>query len=179
MRYDDYDANGLRVALDLASLGSGGFDVAAFLERQAGMLLDHDYPVTLADLGAPDARRLERLARRFGLLFALHGDREFLDELAALLADQDCRPVLTRHDGTPHLHFTEEGSDPVRWLGAIAAASLTLHVCRHGRARLRECAAEGCRVWYADTSRNRSRRYCSNACASRTTVAAYRARQAT
>lgn len=179
MRYDDYDANGVRVALDLVSLGSGGFDVAEFLERQAWLLSDHEYPVTLAELGAPDARRLERLARRFGLLFALHGDREFLDELAALLADQDCRPVLTRHDGTPHLHFSEEGSDPVRWLGAIAAAALTLHVCRHGRVRLRECAADGCLVWYADMSRNRSRRYCSNACASRTTVAAYRARQLT
>ena len=30
-----------------------------------------------------------------------------------------------------------------------------------------------------DTSRNASRRYCSNTCASRSTVAAYRARKAT
>ena len=179
MRYDDYDANSLGVALDLASMGSGGFGVAEFLDRQSMMLTDHGYPITLEELGAPDARRLERLARRFGLLLELKGERDFLDELAAVLAEQDCRPVLTRHDGTPHLHYAEDGSDPIRWLGAIAAAALTLHVCRHGRVRLRQCAADGCRNWYADTSRNRSRRYCSNACASRTTVAAFRARQAT
>ncbi|MCI0688166.1 MAG: CGNR zinc finger domain-containing protein [Sporichthyaceae bacterium] len=176
MRYDDYD-DSLGVALDLASLGGGGIDISGFLDRQTMMLGDHGHPVTLAELGAPDARRFERLGRRFHLLFELVGEREFLDELAAVLADQDCRPILTRHDGTPHLHYAQDGGDPVRWAGAIAAACLALHVCRHGRARLRQCAADGCRIWYADTSRNRSRRYCSNACASRTTVAAFRARQ--
>ena len=37
----------------------------------------------------------------------------------------------------------------------------------------------GRRGVYIDTSRNASRRYCSNTCASRSTVAAYRARQKT
>jgi CGNR zinc finger len=45
------------------------------------------------------------------------------------------------------------------------------------RSRLRRCAAAGCGRWLVDTSRNQSRRYCEHACASRTTVAAYRARQ--
>ena len=43
--------------------------------------------------------------------------------------------------------------------------------------RIGICSAEGCANVYVDTSRNASRRYCSNTCASRSTVAAYRARQ--
>ena len=46
-----------------------------------------------------------------------------------------------------------------------------------GWQRLGVCSAEGCDDVYVDTSRNASRRYCSNTCASRSTVAAYRARQ--
>ena len=48
------------------------------------------------------------------------------------------------------------------------------------RAQRRTCpstAARDCGRWLADTSRNQSRRYCEHACASRTTVAAYRARR--
>lgn len=47
-----------------------------------------------------------------------------------------------------------------------------------GLAGLGRCAASGCGRWQADGSRNGSRRYCSPACAGRTTVAAYRARNA-
>jgi predicted RNA-binding Zn ribbon-like protein len=42
------------------------------------------------------------------------------------------------------------------------------------RAQRRPAAAAG----WPDTSRNQSRRYCEHACASRTTVAAHRARKA-
>jgi predicted RNA-binding Zn ribbon-like protein len=52
-------------------------------------------------------------------------------------------------------------------------------VVQHGWQRLGVCAAEGCDDVYVDTSRNASRRYCSNTCASRSTVAAYRARRRT
>lgn len=43
---------------------------------------------------------------------------------------------------------------------------------------LGRCAAAGCENYFVDQSRNRTRRFYSNACASRTTVAAYRARSA-
>ncbi|WP_406158461.1 CGNR zinc finger domain-containing protein [Streptomyces canus] len=43
---------------------------------------------------------------------------------------------------------------------------------------LGRCAAAGCEDYFVDQSRNRTRRFCSHACASRTTVAAYRARAA-
>ena len=42
--------------------------------------------------------------------------------------------------------------------------------------RLSVCADERCDGLVLDLSRNRSRRYCSTACANRNAVAAYRAR---
>jgi predicted RNA-binding Zn ribbon-like protein len=74
------------------------------------------------------------------------------------------------------LHYAQDGAPLAEWLPAMAVSGLVLYVCRHGRSRLRRCAAAGCGRWLADTSRNQSRRYCEHACASRTTVAAYRAR---
>ena len=43
--------------------------------------------------------------------------------------------------------------------------------------RLGLCEAPPCRNAYLDTSTNRSRRYCSDRCATRANVAAYRARK--
>jgi predicted RNA-binding Zn ribbon-like protein len=84
------------------------------------------------------------------------------------------------HDGAaaPHLHYARDGAPLPAWTAAMAVSGLALYICRHGRTRLRRCAASGCSRWYADESKNASRRYCSPACASRTTVAAYRARNA-
>jgi predicted RNA-binding Zn ribbon-like protein len=48
---------------------------------------------------------------------------------------------------------------------------------RHGPARLRRCAASPCEEAFIDTSRNHSRRYCSQRCANRHNVAAFRRRR--
>ncbi len=47
----------------------------------------------------------------------------------------------------------------------------------HGLERMRACAAEPCRDVFVDTSRNRSRRFCSERCANRYNTAAFRERQ--
>jgi predicted RNA-binding Zn ribbon-like protein len=173
--FDDYDLNPLQLALDLASLGSGALGAAEFLAIQSLMCTDHGYAVP-----APEDAVTSALA---GLGAALHGvlaepdEPAFLDGLARLLDQQDCRPQLTRHDGTPHLHWARDGAPLPAWMGTMAVSGLVRYVCREGRSRLRRCAAAGCGRWFADTSRNSSRRYCSPACASRTTVAAHRARQ--
>ena len=57
----------------------------------------------------------------------------------------------------PLLRHAAEASDPAATIG--------------------RCQARGCARLFVDQSRNRSRRFCGNTCASRTTVAAYRARQ--
>lgn len=175
MSYDDYDLNPLRLALDLASLGGGALSFAQLIERQQLMLTDHGY--------RPDqAPRLEsaltRLGGQLAAVLSQPDDDGFFGQLAALLEAQDCRPQLTRHDGIPHLHYARDGAPLDRWLATMAVSGLVLYACRHGRSRLRRCAAAGCGRWLADTSRNQSRRYCTHACATRTTVAAHRARKA-
>lgn len=173
MSYADYDLNPLYLALDLASLGDGTLGLPQLLDRQERMFTDHGY------LAATDAALDVRMRSLGGQLAAALGEKseeDFLDALAALLQAQPCQPYLTRHDGIPHLHYARDGAPLAEWLPAMAVSGLVLYVCRHGRSRLRRCAAAGCGRWLADTSRNQSRRYCKHACASRTTVAAYRAR---
>jgi predicted RNA-binding Zn ribbon-like protein len=121
--------------------------------------------------------RLGRLGRELAAVLDTIADADFIAALAALLDRQDCRPQLTMHDGVaPHLHYARDGAPLPTWIAAMAVSGLALYVCRYGRSRLRRCAAVGCGRWHADESKNSSRRYCSPACASRTTVAAYRAR---
>src|SRR5580692_301993 len=85
---------------------------------------------------------------------------------------------LTDHDGGRHLHFAADGEDPVAWLASSCAAALAHVICGDPdlTAKIGRCAAAGCPNFYVDASRNRSRRFCSGTCASRTTVAAHRAR---
>lgn len=175
MSYVDYDTNTVRLALDLASLGEATLSMAEFTAAQEPMFTDHGYPpsvVTAADIAA-----LTGLGRALASVLAEPGEDTFIDRLAVLLDAQDCRPTLTRHDGVPHLHFARDGAPLPQWMGGLAVSGLVRYVCQSGRSRLRRCVAVGCGRWYADTSRNSSRRYCSHACASRTTVAAHRARQ--
>ena len=174
MSYDDYDTNVLQLALDLASLGEAKLSLPEFAAAQQLMFTDHGYPPPVI---AADAAALASLGRGIASVLAEPGEDAFVDRLAELLDAQDCRPHLTRHDGVPHLHFAPPGAPLPRWMGSLAVSGLVRYVCQSGRSRLRRCAASGCGRWYADTSRNSSRRYCSHACASRTTVAAHRARR--
>jgi predicted RNA-binding Zn ribbon-like protein len=173
VNFADYDLNPLNLALDLASVGEGAMSFGELLQAQAMMFTDHGYPPR----GGGSEEALIELGGRIAALLRRESEDDFLDALAALLDAQDCRPYLTRHDGRPHLHYALDDAPPAEWMSAMAVSGLVLYVCRSGRERLRRCAAAGCGRWFADTSRNRSRRYCRNACASRTTVAAYRARQ--
>ena len=54
---------------------------------------------------------------------------------------------------------------------------LTMAFLDLGPERFGTCASEGCSGVFIDTSRNRSRRYCSDRCATRENVAALRSRR--
>ncbi|MFD8703673.1 CGNR zinc finger domain-containing protein [Kitasatospora sp. NPDC059648] len=91
-------------------------------------------------------------------------------------------PPLIRvddHDGegSPHLHLAPNGEDAVTWLGRSCAAAPAHVVCGDPAVTIGHCHAADCERFYVDDSRNRTRRFCSNACASRTTVAAHRGRR--
>ena len=96
-----------------------------------------------------------------------------------LLREASALPQLVKHDQWDyHLHATPPDA-PLADRMAVEAAMAFTDVIRSGQLdRLRVCAADHCGDVYVDLSKNRSRRFCSVACANRTNVAAYRVRQA-
>jgi predicted RNA-binding Zn ribbon-like protein len=95
--------------------------------------------------------------------------------------------LLERHPLTPsiaddgpgrlHLHASAATGTVGEQLTAESLLGLSTLVCEWGPLRLGVCGAPLCTKVYVDTSPNRSRRYCSERCSSRTNVAAYRARR--
>lgn len=94
-----------------------------------------------------------------------------------LLEKYGATPRLSTHSGHPHFHFEPLESAMVCWLGAITAMGLASVIVEHGVGRFGACDSGTCNDVYIDTSRNRSRRHCSNTCSTREAVAAYRKRQ--
>jgi predicted RNA-binding Zn ribbon-like protein len=127
------------------------------------------------DLDAMRGLRTE-LRKIFEEVNAEHHDRA-VERLNALLIQHPIHPQVSGHDGQRwHLHLTDSGSVPDRY-AAGAVMGLAVLITDIGIERLGICQANPCRNVFFDTSTNRSRRYCSERCASRANVAAYRARR--
>ena len=134
-------------------------------------------PGTSLDLTAAETRKAEETAELVRAVAVARSQPDVLARLNELLALARPRPYATDHDGELHLHYARQEAPALEQLTTTVAMGLSQVVVQHGWQRLGVCSAEGCDDVYVDTSRNASRRYCSNTCASRSTVAAYRARQ--
>jgi predicted RNA-binding Zn ribbon-like protein len=174
LNYDTYGSTAVELAIDLAN---------ADLEPDGGVsrfLASHDEwftPGTSLDLTPSDARKAADTALLVRAVALAESQPDVLTRLNELLALALPRPYATDHDGELHLHFARPDAPALEQLTTTVAMGLSQVVVQHGWQRLGVCSAEGCDDVYVDTSRNASRRYCSNTCASRSTVAAYRARQ--
>ncbi|GAA2721636.1 MULTISPECIES: CGNR zinc finger domain-containing protein [Streptomyces] len=134
-----------------------------------------------------DLTRLRAVRGRLRAVFeAAAGGEEVraVDLLNALLMDFPVSPQISGHeyrdeDGRPkwHLHIADHAANAGASYTATACMGLAVHLTEHGVERLGICQAPPCRNAYLDTSTNRSRRYCSDRCATRANVAAYRARK--
>jgi hypothetical protein len=158
VQYGDYIGNVTRLAVELANTGTldqRGELVAAFFD---------EHEVT----PPPDAALAQLI------------DGTPPNAVHQLLRDYPPEMHLSDHDGEGawHIHFSRNGTPAQRWLGQLVAAKLALVAAGDPAVTLGRCAAAGCGNYFVDQSRNRIRRFCGNACASRTTVAAYRARAA-
>lgn len=165
MKYGDYIENVARLAVDLAN--PDGWNQPTEHSRQ--IFAEHDVAW----------RSREALGTLPDLVREALG--QIVDGLApeavhTLLERYPPRMQLSDHDGRLHVHFAHDGAPAEEWLGRLVAAHLALAVAGDPAVTLGRCAAESCGNFFVDQSRNRTRRFCSNACASRTTVAAYRAR---
>lgn len=125
-----------------------------------------------------DLTRVRAVRARLAAVYGAERAADAAAVLNGLFAEHATRPYLTDHDGTPwHLHVTAMDADWPRSIAAIAAMGLATVVAGYGFGALRRCGATGCDTVFVTTSRQRVRRYCSPACATRTRVSAHRARR--
>ena len=134
-----------------------------------------------------DLPRLRSVRLRLRAVFesAAEGDdTRAVNLLNELLTEYPISPIVSGHgllddSGRTnwHLHIAENANTATALYTALAGMGLAVHLTEHGVDRLGICQAAPCRNAYLDTSTNRSRRYCSDRCATRANVAAYRARK--
>jgi predicted RNA-binding Zn ribbon-like protein len=94
-----------------------------------------------------------------------------------MLAEAGALPQLVRHDALDwHIHAVPPDAPLDRRVVVETAMAMVDVVRTDELSRLSLCADDRCGGLVLDLSRNRSRRYCSTACANRNAVAAYRAR---
>jgi predicted RNA-binding Zn ribbon-like protein len=123
-------------------------------------------------------RRAQRRLREVFTLGTLGKDADVVAELNLLLEAFPVKPRISGHDATDwHMHVTGRGSSVSAEYLARAAWGLAVWVCEYGSARFGVCADERCGNVYLDTSSNNCRRFCSERCATRSHVAAHRARK--
>ena len=174
MDYDSYGSNAVELAIDLANADRQDPSWAAEFVRTHDAWFTTPRP---AGLSAADAVRAGETADLVRAVALATTRDDVLAQLNELLSRARPQPYATDHDGELHLHYAAPGTPAVEQLTTTVAMGLASVVAQHGWERLGICSAEGCDAVYVDTSRNASRRYCSNTCASRSSVAAYRARR--
>jgi predicted RNA-binding Zn ribbon-like protein len=134
-----------------------------------------------------DVSRLRGVRTRLRAVFgaAAEGDEvRAVDLLNSLLMEFPTSPQISGHEylddrGRPrwHMHLADHPANATAGYAATACMGLAFSLTELGVDRLGVCQAPPCRNAYLDTSTNRSRRYCSDRCATRANVAAYRARK--
>jgi predicted RNA-binding Zn ribbon-like protein len=123
-------------------------------------------------------RRAQKKLREIFELGTSHRDMEAVAALNGLLDTHPVQPRISGHDaGDWHMHVTSRGSSVSAEYLAGAVWGLAVWLCEYGSARFGVCADERCGNVYLDTSSNNCRRFCSERCATRSHVAAHRARK--
>jgi len=145
------------------------------------ILIEHRY------LGAPQATDgdIDAVIDHFGsvveVVIAFPGSDlgTAVEAVNAALDQYQVEPSLRSHHGSPlHIHWTEPEARFEDHVVIDILMALAHTLCDSGVERFGTCSAESCERVYFDTTRNLSRRFCSDSrCASRTHTAAHRARQ--
>lgn len=152
------------------------------LEQLRRVLIEHDFlrarDASDAELDAV-ADRMVPLAR---LLRSLPGAEleVVVQAVNAQLEAAAIAPSLSSHDGFAlHIHWTPPQTPFAHQVAVDLLMAVAQTLCDHGTQRFGRCVADDCDRLFYDTTKNRSRRFCTDPrCASRTHTAAHRARQA-
>ncbi|MES9539835.1 CGNR zinc finger domain-containing protein [Spirillospora sp. NPDC049024] len=175
MRITGYKSHGVAAAAALvnAVTSAGGDDSPGALRR---ILRENEFFwQEFEDADAGDFRRWGRVLRPF---FEARSLEEAMALLNGLMLEIPMHPHLSDHEPHGlHMHYAPPSSRLVERFRATTLMNLAELIVEHGLGRTGVCAADGCDRVYADTSRAGRRRFCSEACANRTNVAAFRARR--
>lgn len=182
VRADSLDEE-LRVTVDAAMELANVIadDEPELADRVRAVLVDHDFvrarTASQVEIEAFVDRSVP-LARLFGSLPGL----ELVDAVTQVNgALESCAiaPSLSSHDGFAlHIHWTSATTPFAHQVAVDLLMGLAQTLCDHGVDRFGRCAASGCEHVFYDSTKNRSRRFCSDQrCASRTHTAAHRARR--
>ena len=175
MNFTHYTDEPVRLAVDLVNTLQPvtGIDQLTDLAALRAFLRTHD------EAGRPTARDLDgvrRLRADLRAVFAA-GEPETAGEcINHVLEEARATPRISVHSGEPHLHFQPVGSGLADRIGVAAAMGLAVVLCNEA-GRLGVCASASCQEAFVDMSKNRRKRFCSEACAHRESVAAFRARR--
>jgi len=172
--YGGYSSGAVQLAVDLANTH---YDDPQTLVDFLAAHRDWFATRTRLRLTPEERGAIAQLGRGVRAVVEAGEEAAAIDRLNDLLAGADVRPRMTNHDGTLHVHYSRGGASAVEQLTTTVAVGMALLVMDAGWTRLGLCAAEDCQDVFVDTSRNSSRRFCSETCASRAGVAAYRSRQ--
>ena len=174
MSFADDTVASLRAAVDLVNTAEEPDTLTTVAELDA-WYAEHGY----TGRRDGDAAELAALrALRPVLRELLTADRDRAAELVnAMLAEAGALPQLVRHNALDwHIHAVPPDAPLDRRVVVETAMAMVDVVRTDELSRLSLCADDRCGGLVLDLSRNRSRRYCSTACANRNAVAAYRAR---
>jgi predicted RNA-binding Zn ribbon-like protein len=127
------------------------------------------YPLEYSDLEA-----VRELRERMRSIWNASSLKVMSEELNPLLAKG--RLHLELDEGMDWRFGLEAAMPLVDGMSVATALGIVLTVQGHGHERLRACEASPCQDVFVDTSRNKSRRFCSERCANRYNVAAFRGR---
>jgi predicted RNA-binding Zn ribbon-like protein len=167
----NFDAYAHR-AVNLVNAPLAGLDDLQLLLREESWMLD-----AATDRDVATFRRAQKKLRDVFELGAGEHDNEAVTALNTLLEAHPMQPRISGHAGDWHMHVTSRGASISAEYLAGAIWGLAVWLCEYGSARFGVCADERCGNVYLDTSSNCCRRFCSERCATRSHVAAHRARK--
>jgi predicted RNA-binding Zn ribbon-like protein len=182
VNFDSYADASVALAVDLVNSGGPGREEQLTGVTALQDLLREHCATSIRVTREEEVAEVHALRERLRAVFVAAEGEDGEPAAAALinelLAESGTRPQLSAHDGEPwHLHYTPDDAPVVERVAAEAAMALAAVAASDGFGRLRRCQATDCEDAFVDTSRNRSRKYCTTDCANRTNVAAWRARQ--
>lgn len=179
MDFSHYTTKPVEMAITLSNTEGINHDHLSSLEDLHTLLepYRHLWEGVAKDPAKRDLAQIRELRSRLREVIGASDETVAANGVNQLLETYGATPRVSTHSGVPHLHFEPLDSTMTSWLGAVTAMGLASVLVEHGLERFGMCDSETCNDVYVDTSRNRSRRHCSNTCSTREAVAAYRKRQ--